>query len=60
MEVLWSWIGTCASTCGLRDLWQHRDLGRRVGGFPVTVGPHDAVALRVANCTDQADQALVV
>ncbi len=48
MMVAWTELGYPAHLKAVvRDLWQHKDLGKFAGDFSADVPPHDAVMIRV-------------
>ncbi|MGA2475751.1 MAG: glycoside hydrolase family 27 protein [Terriglobia bacterium] len=46
MRVKWTQLDL-SGQCGVRDLWQHKDLGNRDGEFSVEVRPHGARLFRI-------------
>jgi hypothetical protein len=48
MDVQWSEIGwSDKDALSVRDLWQHRALGRHRSGYRVTVASHDVAMWKV-------------
>ena len=48
MSVAWHEIGyPDGLSAGVRDLWAHRDVGRKKGGYSATVPSHGVVMVRV-------------
>jgi alpha-galactosidase len=47
IAVEWSAIGLRPGPAAIRDLWAHRDLGRKVGRFAAQVPSHGVVMVRV-------------
>ncbi|HEV2867471.1 MAG TPA: glycoside hydrolase family 27 protein, partial [Allosphingosinicella sp.] len=49
IAVTWEELGyPSALRARVRDLWLHRDIGRRSGGYSATVAPHGVAMLRIA------------
>jgi hypothetical protein len=46
IRVKWTQLNL-SGQCGVRDLWQHKDLGNRDGEFSVEVRPHGAQLFRI-------------
>ncbi|MGB7591906.1 MAG: alpha-galactosidase, partial [Terriglobia bacterium] len=46
MRVKWTQLDL-SGQCGMRDLWQHKDLGNRDGEVSVEVRPHGARLFRI-------------
>jgi hypothetical protein len=46
MRVKWTQLGL-SGQCGVRDLWQHKDLGNRDDEFSIEVRPHGAQLFRI-------------